>query len=166
MPVDDEHIITFQYSYNGERPLTPEERARSIDTMELERVKYTLPDGSIIDTYRSRRAPENDYLIDRQMQRTQNYTGIPFGRHQDFAMTDSMGSISDRTQEHLGTSDTAIIAARRILLRAARELQEGIEPYAAAHPEVFHVRALDAVSPEGDFLKLLEREGEKTVGVL
>ncbi len=166
VPVDDEHIITFQYSYNGERPLTSEERARAVDTMELQRVKYTLPDGGIIDTFRSVRAPENDYLIDREMQRKQNYTGIPFGRHQDFAMTDSMGGVSDRTREHLGTSDTAIIAARRILLRAVRDLQEGIEPYAAGHPEVFHVRALDAVSTEGDFLKLLEAEGEKTSGVL
>ncbi|MDE2802547.1 MAG: hypothetical protein OXK21_06680, partial [Chloroflexota bacterium] len=100
------------------------------------------------------------------MQRTQNYTGIPFGRHQDFAMTDSMGGISDRTREHLGTSDTAIIAARRILLRAARDLQEGVEPFAASHPEVFHVRALDAVSTEGDFHKLLEQEGDRTAGVL
>jgi len=163
VPVDDEHIITFQYSYNAERPLTEAERARAIDTMELEHVKYILSDGKIIDTYRSVRAPENDYLIDREMQRTQNYTGIPFGRHQDFAMTDSMGAISDRTQEHLGTSDTAIIAARRIILKVARDLQEGVEPYAVSHPEVFHIRALDTVSAEGDFLKLLASDGEKTL---
>jgi hypothetical protein len=161
--VDDEHIITYQYSYNAERPLTDAERARAINSMELERVKYTLPDGVIIDINRSVRAPENDYLIDREMQRTQNYTGIPFGRHQDFAMTDSMGSISDRTKEHLGTSDTAIIAARRIILKTVRDLQEGVEPYAASHPEVFHVRALDIVSSEGDFVKLLEADGEKTL---
>ena len=163
MPIDDEHIITYQYSYNAERPLTDAERARAIDSMELEKVKYTLPDGKIIDTNRSVRAPENDYLIDREMQRTQNYTGIPFGRHQDFAMTDSMGPISDRTKEHLGTSDSAIIAARRIILKVARDLQEGVEPYAASHPEVFHIRALDTVSTEGDFQKLLVAEGEKTL---
>jgi hypothetical protein len=78
-------------------------------------------------------------------------------------MTDSMGSISDRTKEHLGTSDTAIIAARRIILKTVRDLQEGVEPYAASHPEVFHVRALDIVSSEGDFVKLLEADGEKTL---
>jgi phthalate 4,5-dioxygenase oxygenase subunit len=163
VPVDDEPIITYQNSYNAERFLTDAERARAIDLMELERAKYTLPDGKIIDIDRSVRAPENDYLIDREMQRTQNYTGIPFGRHQDFAMTDSMGSISDRTKEHLGTSDTAIIAARRIMLKTVRDLQEGVEPYAASHPEVFHVRALDIVSSEGDFVKLLEADGEKTL---
>ncbi len=97
------------------------------------------------------------------MQSTQNYTGIPFGRHQDFAMTDSMGPISDRTKEHLGTSDAAIIAARRIIIKVARDLQEGVEPYAASHPEVFNIRALDTVSSEGDFLNLLIAEGEKTL---
>ena len=35
--------------------------------MELEKVKYTLPDCKIIDTNRSVRAPENDYLIDREV---------------------------------------------------------------------------------------------------
>ena len=45
----------------------------------------------------------------------------------------------------------------------ARDLQEGVEPYAASHPEVFRIRALDTVSSEGDFLKLLIAEGEKTL---
>jgi hypothetical protein len=35
----------------------------------------------------------------------------------------------DRTREHLGTADLAIIAARRLYLKAARDLAErGIEP--------------------------------------
>ena len=75
-------------------------------------------------------------------------------------MTDTMGAIGDRTKEHLGTSDTAIISGRRILLRMARELQEGIEPYAPSHPEVFAVRAIDVVDTQGDFFKLLEKQAE------
>jgi 23S rRNA maturation-related 3'-5' exoribonuclease YhaM len=66
-----------------------------------------------------------------------------------------MGAVADRTKEHLGTSDTAIIAARRILLKLARDLQEGTEPYAPQHPEVFAVRAIDVVDHEGDFDKLM-----------
>jgi hypothetical protein len=51
-----------------------------------------------------------------------------------------MGPIVDRTKEHLGTSDAAIIAAHRKLLRLARELLEGSEPYMTQHPEVYGVR--------------------------
>src|SRR5438105_15404392 len=43
----------------------------------------------------------NDYLIDRQMQKTVNYSGIRGISEQDMAMTQSMGAIYDRSQEHL-----------------------------------------------------------------
>jgi hypothetical protein len=39
-------------------------------------MRYRLPDGFIIDICRDVRNAENDYLIDRGMQRAQNYTGI------------------------------------------------------------------------------------------
>jgi phthalate 4,5-dioxygenase len=41
---------------------------------------------------------------------------------------ESMGPIYDRTTEHLGTSDAAIIAARRRLLQAVRGLARGEAP--------------------------------------
>ena len=59
---------------------------------------------------------DNDYNIDREMQRNEIFTGIAGTRNQDRAMTESMGSISDRPGEHLGTLDAATIAARRRLL--------------------------------------------------
>jgi hypothetical protein len=39
-----------------------------------------------------------------------------------------MGAIMNRTQEHLGTSDKAIIRARRMLIEAAKALAQGDEP--------------------------------------
>ena len=39
-----------------------------------------------------------------------------------------MGPIYDRTQEHLGYSDKTIIALRKVLLQAAKSVQEGREP--------------------------------------
>jgi phthalate 4,5-dioxygenase oxygenase subunit len=39
-----------------------------------------------------------------------------------------MGAIFDRTKEHLGVSDKAVIAVRRFLLTSAKELQVGKEP--------------------------------------
>ncbi|HEU0166456.1 MAG TPA: Rieske 2Fe-2S domain-containing protein [Chloroflexota bacterium] len=72
--------------------------------------------------------PENDYLIDRELQRTGNYTGILGVNQQDLAMTESMGSIFDRSTEHLGQTDLAIIRMRQQLIKAARELAQGVEP--------------------------------------
>jgi hypothetical protein len=85
--------------------------------------------------------------MDREVQRTLTFTGIPGIGNQDLAMTESMGPIVDRTAEHLGSSDLAIIRTRQVLLEAARDLQNGIEPYPAQHPEVYHVRPTSAVLP-------------------
>ena len=73
---------------------------------------------------------ENDYLMDRQAQKERSFTGIEGIAQQDMAVTESMGEIYDRTQEHLGTSDRAVIAMRRMLLKAARDLADGVEPKA------------------------------------
>jgi hypothetical protein len=53
-----------------------------------------------------------------------------------------MGPICDRTQEHLGTSDTAIIAVRRRLIDSARALREkGVVPGEIDKPESYAVRS-------------------------
>jgi phenylpropionate dioxygenase-like ring-hydroxylating dioxygenase large terminal subunit len=72
--------------------------------------------------------PENDYLLDRHLQRTTTYTGIPGIQEQDLAVTESMGPIYDRSQERLGTTDRAIIRMRQLLINAAQDLERGIDP--------------------------------------
>ena len=139
VPIDDENCWFFWVRWNPYRPLEEDE----IRTYEL--MKASLAPV----TYLGQANKRNDYMIDRELQRTVNYTGIPQNnaRAQDAAMTDSMGTIVDRSREHLGTTDMAIIRMRRRLVMAARELEEGIEPYAAGHPEVFAVRSGGAVLP-------------------
>ena len=39
-------------------------------------------------------------------------------------MQESMGAVCDRSREHLGASDAAIVQMRRCLLNAARELEK------------------------------------------
>jgi phthalate 4,5-dioxygenase len=76
---------------------------------------------------------ENDYQIDREVQRTQTFSGIPDFNSQDLMATESMGPIYDRTQEHLGTTDRAVIRMRRILIDAAKALAtDGTPPPALA----------------------------------
>jgi hypothetical protein len=66
--------------------------------------------------------------MSRERQKTVNYTGIEGTNTQDFAVQESMGPIYDRSQEHLGSADTAIIQMRRLLLDAVRDVQEGRDP--------------------------------------
>jgi phenylpropionate dioxygenase-like ring-hydroxylating dioxygenase large terminal subunit len=164
IPIDDSHISVVQYAYHPDRPLSEEEvRSRKL-TPEIEPASARMPDGYVIDISRDVRNANNDYLIDREMQRTRNYTGIGVVRTQDTAMTESMGGIVDRSEEHLGTTDAAVIAARRRLLKMAQELQEGIEPVAALKPEAYNVRAVDQVSDEGDFARFMELYADTALG--
>ena len=107
--------------------------------------------GFIIDvdpvTFRATKNRDNRYGIDREVQRTQTYTGIPGTNTQDRAVQESMGRIADRTLERLGTTDRAIIAARRQLLQAIEAIENGGEaPGAAA--EVNRLRAYETVLPK------------------
>jgi phthalate 4,5-dioxygenase oxygenase subunit len=65
--------------------------------------------------------------------------------------TESAGPIADRSKEHLGTSDRAVIAMRRRLMREARELQtENKAPKAASGGSLYRVRASSAMLPQGE----------------
>ena len=84
----------------------------------------------------------NDYMIDREMQRTVNYTGINGIHVQDQSITESMGPIYPRTQEHLGTSDRMVIQTRRRVIAAAKALADtGEIPACIDSPEMYLVRS-------------------------
>jgi len=166
VPIDDEHLTAFQYLWNPDRPLTEEERRRlqpnGVEEKEyspaLDRCVYWLPNGYALDTWRDRRNRENDYLQDRELQRTKNFSGVPAQRTQDACVVERQGEgpIADRSREYLGSSDKTIIAMRRKLLQMVWELQDGVEPANACHPEHYVVRALEVVSPHTDLDKVME----------
>lgn len=168
VPIDDENTSVFSYTFNADQPLTAEE----LEILQtgvrfppaLDRCVFRLKDGYLIDTWRPRRNRGNDYLIDRETQQTENYSGIEGINDQDRSVQETMrsaggtwGAIADRTKERLGTSDVAIIAARNRLLKMVREFQRGIDPYAAYHGELYNIRPLDVVSAEDDLLRLVSQ---------
>ena len=91
------------------------------------------------------RNADNNYLIDREQQRKATMTGIQSFASQDQAVQESMGPMVDRTRERLGTSDTAVIAMRRLLLQEVRTLLDGEQPFAPHHGEVYWVRSASKV---------------------
>ena len=148
VPIDDEHTWNYYYSYNVRRSLTPDEVAY------FESGATGKP-RLIAGTFMPVANQHNDYTIDRAMQRTKNYTGIWSSGEQDLAVMESMGHIYDRTREHLGTADSAVIRARSILLRLAKQLQAGVEPFAPHHPTGYRVRPIDKETPHEDFAGLM-----------
>ena len=66
--------------------------------------------------------------MDRESQRNGIFSGVADFVSQDLMVTESMGPIYDRSQEHLGSTDRAITRMRHILISAAKGLAEGKEP--------------------------------------
>ncbi|MSQ09687.1 MAG: (2Fe-2S)-binding protein [Dehalococcoidia bacterium] len=90
----------------------------------------------------------NDYQIDRQLQKTQSYTGVTGIVMQDQMITESMGTVYIRDREHLGTSDMMIIRTRRRLIQAAKALRDhGVTPSGVDEPGVYAVRTGGVVLP-------------------
>ena len=139
VPIDDDHCWTITFTWNHLRPL--EERDL--------RAAEEFAGPTIPGTYFPARNASNDYLIDREHQRDVTFTGIAGVQAQDMAVQESMGAIVERPREHLGSSDAAVIAMRRRLIREARNLQEGIEPFTPAHSDAYKARSASVVLARG-----------------
>jgi hypothetical protein len=135
VPIDDTHMFGFSATWHPDRPLSEQELARH--RLGLGAHVRLIPGG-----FRTLANKENDYLIDREVQRTRTFTGIYGVREQDMAVqSDQWGPTTKRWKEHLGTTDLAVIAMRRRLLRAAKYLQQGIEPPEAHNGAAYRVRS-------------------------
>jgi hypothetical protein len=130
--MDDETTMVYNWEHSTTEPLTDEDR--------LERRLGNGPLDVDQATFRSKRNRENNYLLDRRVQKTETFTGIDGVNAQDRAVQESMGPVVDRTREHLGPADRAVIQARRLLLQATRTVEAGgtppgVEPtYYTLHP--------------------------------
>jgi phthalate 4,5-dioxygenase oxygenase subunit len=113
VPVDDEHAWRYDLGFLQDRKPTLEDWNRKTQ---------------IGPDYRKIRNLQNNYLQDRQVQATVNYTGIENFLNHDGCATETMGPIYDRSREHLGVSDKAVIAVRKYLINAVKEFQAGGEP--------------------------------------
>jgi phthalate 4,5-dioxygenase oxygenase subunit len=159
VPIDDESCWIFVYSWNPERPLTDEERAG----YRAGGAVYPVMDAD----YLPLRNRGNDYLLDRRMQQTENFTGIVGVSEQDAAIQDSQGRIADRTQELLGPTDVGVVQFRRLMLEAAKALQAGTPYGAIARPESYRVRAGGIVAPaEASFAEVMNTRFGDELGAI
>jgi phenylpropionate dioxygenase-like ring-hydroxylating dioxygenase large terminal subunit len=164
IPIDDTHTIFWNGLYCPTRPLTAEER----ESHQSSRTAggFLPSTGDPLTKWRTIGNHENDYLLDMEAQRTTLFSGMPPAKMQDVAMTEGMGPVLDRTVEHLGTTDTAIIEMRNQVLAAVKALRDhGTTPPAVDTPEAFAVRSAQAILPKSqswvdatrDFLTVSDR---------
>jgi phenylpropionate dioxygenase-like ring-hydroxylating dioxygenase large terminal subunit len=141
VPIDDENSWVFTLTWNADGPITDEEKAFQLGGGGI----HARSDGN----FRALRNKDNNYLIDRNIQHNETYTGIDGIGEQDMSVQESMGRIVDRSLERLGTSDAGIIAFRRLMIRQARELQQGKEPTAPYNGSLYRVRPASALLGHG-----------------
>ncbi|MBM3607545.1 MAG: Rieske 2Fe-2S domain-containing protein [Alphaproteobacteria bacterium] len=172
VPIDDYHTSVVTYAYRADAPFTREQ----LDYMNeghsfpppLRASRYTLPDGYTIDTFQSVAVKENDYMIDRHLQRVASYSGISATTDQDRALQENTpsgfglgpGKIADRSRELLVASDLPVITARRILLKMAKDMREGRAPQLPQNPERFAVRSAASITQQDDFSAYLEAHAQ------
>jgi hypothetical protein len=114
VPIDDTSHYWYMILYDFEEPT---DKA----TLRAQRLEScTLPD------YRPVRNRSNNWGFDAAEQHSLTYTGmgLDINVHDQWAV-ESAGAIQDRSAEHLGVSDRAITANRRLLLRAIADHQAG-----------------------------------------
>jgi phenylpropionate dioxygenase-like ring-hydroxylating dioxygenase large terminal subunit len=147
VPMDDTHTITYQMSVHPGR-------ANSPVNANINPIPIQPHTSDWYGRFRPTLQPENDFLIDRDVQRRNEgpsgFTGIVGVAMQDAAVTTSMGGVYDRSREHLGSSDAMIIRVRRRLLNAVRaHMQSGEVPPGVDNPEAYRVRSGGVFLPDG-----------------
>jgi hypothetical protein len=115
------------------------------------------------ENYVPLRNKANDYLIDRKLQKTKSYTGIKGVSEQDAAVQDSQGPTADRTREHLGPTDLGIMHFRKLVMDAARALQDGTAPAHVSRQDRYTVRSGACVTHKAKDLSevMVERFGDE-----
>ena len=115
-PVDDERTMFYGifFSQNG----TP------VSDDDIRKEYYAVPGVDLDRNWYKKATAEDWFGQDRAAMKAGDWTGIKGFSNQDMACQESMGPIVDRTQEHLGTSDKAIIRFRKRMIDAARAFQK------------------------------------------
>ncbi len=151
VPIDDTNALVIGCNFHPKREIVGEERA----LLETRAGVWTISpamrvhrQGTAFAKWHPKAGLDNDFFIDRDMQKNENYSGIEEFWAQDAAPQISMGVITPRHREHLGTSDLGIIAVRKRLIRELINHEEsGDSPGQVAHPEWYRVRSDAALLP-------------------
>jgi phenylpropionate dioxygenase-like ring-hydroxylating dioxygenase large terminal subunit len=161
VPIDDENTYNWDFNYDLDRDFS-EEFQHFVDQWlgfppESTYRSFRLNTGTTIDSYIPIRRADNDYLIDREMQRNVNMSGLHGLNDQDRCMQEGMSRIVNRALEFLVAADRSIITARRRILDAIAS-PDSLSAFkqSVRDGRAFAVRPLDVVSDISDVAVLFE----------
>ena len=150
VPADNRNTWRYDFFFKWSRPFSKEDSS-----------KRDFVDAS----YKKLRNQRNNYLQDRERQKTVNFTGITEFLNQDACATESMGAVVDRSKEHVGASDAFILQVRRFLLRAVKDVQAGKLPpgliFEREQNNLAHLRCEAAHLPAGVSWRSLYENGKR-----
>lgn len=142
VPIDDRNTMLYFVAWS--------------DNVKLEQETWDVESAAKIGVdvdseYRKLRNRSNDYLQDREAMKRGDFTGIQGIPFQDMAMQETMGAIVDRSREHLGATDLAIVRFRQLMVHSVREFMAGKPAIGTAEPRVplTAVRSFEALVPKG-----------------
>jgi hypothetical protein len=156
VPIDDHYTLQIVQSGSTAGPISDAENEAAPKIFDIVG-GYAPASSDPRSKYYTAANKNNDYLRDFELEKTTQFCGIIFaGNLQDRAMTelmcneDGIEPIYDRSKEHLGTTDSMVIAVRRMMIAAAKRLRdEGIPPANAVNVELDRVRSASAILPVG-----------------
>jgi phthalate 4,5-dioxygenase len=140
VPIDDENHMVWNWTYRWDDQPFPE--------ADWTARQPTYRGGEQLEGFRKVSNRDNNWRIDRQVQKHETFTGIDGINTQDHAVQESMGPIVDRSREHLGTTDRAVVASRLLLLKSIATVEAGDDPPGLS--ESYHgIRAIEQVLEPG-----------------
>jgi phthalate 4,5-dioxygenase oxygenase subunit len=152
VPIDDTSVMMFTVTFHPLQPLSPEIVAKmkaGTGAGYVGQDNFREPTTAPFGAWYPKASLENDFLMDRKLQKTSYYSGIREFWAQDAALQESMGVITNRNEEHLLQSDIGIVRVRRRLLQALRDYRTSLAAPAVTEPDAFAVRGAAALIPAG-----------------
>lgn len=141
VPADDTHTVFYFLAWH---------ETKGIDQEAWRKFNCAQPGIDFDKNFRNLSTRANNYRQDRAAMKLGDFTGIRGIPTQDIAMWETMGPIADRSKERLGASDIAIVEFRRLMVDAARAMQQGGPVIGRTEPHIPHatIRSYEQLLPK------------------
>jgi phenylpropionate dioxygenase-like ring-hydroxylating dioxygenase large terminal subunit len=150
IPIDDFNTLVMEWR-PARKAGIPREYDDTANMITARQPWGYKPDDEMVPwgNWRLKADVDNGWRRDHSLERAKLYVGIYSNPLQDSAVQVTMGQMYDRTKEHLGTTDKAIIAFRRIMVDAAKKLAaDDVLPPTVDDPRLYRVRGTAAKLPK------------------
>ena len=155
VPIDDENTMFYWVAWHPEKGISTD-AWRKFCGAEIGKDVEPI-------TFKKMRNAGNNYLQDRVAMKDGDFTGIYGIPAQDMAMWESMGTLADRGDDRLGSSDKAIFTFRTQMYRAAQAVEKGEPAIGTTEPHIPNAKLMsfEGIVPKGTDWRLLNVSDEE-----